>query len=93
MNGHPAAERLAVRRPRSAPIVAALEERMPAERPPAARIRRGQGQDYMLDRWSSFARFFDDGCVCMTDNASERAVRGLALGRKAWLFAGSDDGD
>ena len=48
--------------------------------------------DYMLDRWPSFARFLDDGRVCVSNNAAERALRGLALGRKAWLFAGSDRG-
>ena len=46
----------------------------------------------MLERWPSFARFLDDGRVCMTNNAAERALRGLALGRRAWLFAGSDRG-
>jgi transposase len=48
--------------------------------------------DYMLKRWTSFTRFLDDGRICLTNNAAERALRGLALGRKAWLFAGSDLG-
>ncbi len=93
VNGHPAAERLAVRSLRSAPIVAALEEWMRAERarlPGAAPVAKAM--NYMLDRWPSFARFLDDGRVCMTNNAAERALRGLALGRKAWLFAGSNCG-
>lgn len=46
----------------------------------------------MLKRWSDFARFAEDGRVCLTNNAAERALRGLAVGRKAWLFAGSDRG-
>lgn len=46
----------------------------------------------MLKRWDAFARFLDDGRICLTNNAAERALRGLALGRKAWLFAGSDRG-
>lgn len=46
----------------------------------------------MLRRWPSFAYFLDDGCVCLSNNAAERALRGVALGRKAWLFAGSDRG-
>ena len=41
---------------------------------------------------SGFARFLEDGRVCLTNNAAERALRGIALGRKAWLFAGSDRG-
>ena len=36
--------------------------------------------------------FLRDGRVCLTNNAAERALRGIALGRKAWLFAGSDRG-
>jgi transposase len=48
--------------------------------------------DYMLKRWESFTVFLRDGRVCLTNNAAERALRGIALGRKAWLFAGSDRG-
>ena len=93
VNGRPAAERLAMRRERSAPIVAALEDWMRTERarlPGAAPVAKAM--NYMLERWPSFARFLDDGRVCLTNNSSERALRGLALGRKAWLFAGSNRG-
>jgi transposase len=48
--------------------------------------------DYMLKRWSRFAGFLNDGRICLTNNAAERSLRGFALGRKAWLFAGSDRG-
>jgi transposase len=51
-----------------------------------------KAMDYMLKRWVSFARFLDDGRICITNNAAERALRGVALGRKSWLFAGSDRG-
>ena len=51
-----------------------------------------KAMDYMLKRWSTFARFLDDGRICLTNNAAERALRGIALGRKSWLFAGSDRG-
>ena len=44
----------------------------------------------MLRRWPAFARFLEDGRICLSNNAAERALRGFALGRKAWLFAGSD---
>ena len=43
--------------------------------------------DYMLKRWAGFSHFLTDGRVCLTNNAAER---GIALGRKSWLFAGSD---
>jgi hypothetical protein len=46
----------------------------------------------MLTRWPAFTRFLDDGRICLTNNAAERALRGLALERKSWLFAGSERG-
>ncbi len=48
--------------------------------------------DYMLTRWYAFSRFLNDGRICLTNNAAERQLRGVALRRKAWLFAGSDRG-
>jgi len=93
INGLAAEQRLAVRTERSAPLVAELEEWMRGER---ARLSRhapvAQAIDYMLKRWAGFTRFLDDGRICLTNNAAERALRGLALGRKSWLFAGSDRG-
>jgi transposase len=93
INGLPAEPRLAVRQQRSAPLVAALEAWMRKERRKLSRHSEVAGAiDYMLKRWASFTRFLDDGRICLTNNAAERALRGLALGRKAWLFAGSDRG-
>jgi hypothetical protein len=46
----------------------------------------------MLRRWGRFACFIGDGRICLTNNAAERALRGFALGRKSWLFAGSERG-
>jgi transposase len=46
----------------------------------------------MLRRWLAFTRFLNDGRVCMTNNAAERALRCITLGRKSWLFCGSDRG-
>ena len=93
INGKSAEERRRVRQERSAPLVASLEAWMREER---AKLSRGndiaKAMDYMLKRWSSFARFLDDGRICLTNNAAERALRGIALGRKSWLFAGSDRG-
>ena len=48
--------------------------------------------NYLLNRWAAFTRFLDDGRVCLTNNAAERALRGVAVGRKNWTFAGSDAG-
>ena len=93
INGRPAAERLAVRQDLSAPRVAELEIWMREQR---ARLSRhdpvARALDYMLTRWAAFTGFLTDGRICLTNNAAERALRGIALGRKAWLFAGSDRG-
>jgi len=48
--------------------------------------------DYMLKRIHVFTRFLEDGRICLSNNAAERELRGVALGRKSWLFAGSDRG-
>src|SRR4030081_550733 len=42
----------------------------------------------MLKRWPAFTRFLDDGRVCLSNNAAEHGLRGIALGRKPWMFAG-----
>jgi transposase len=93
INGHSAAERLAVRRARIAPLIAELEAWMRAERGRLSRhAETAKAIDYMLKRWPAFTRFLDDGRICLSNNAAERALRGIALGRKSWLFAGSDRG-
>lgn len=93
ISGLPADRRLAVRQQQAAPLVAALEAWMREERRKLSRHSDVAGaMDYMLKRWHAFARFLDDGRICLSNNAAERALRGIALGRKAWLFAGSDRG-
>ena len=47
---------------------------------------------YSLNRWASLARFLDDGRICLSNNAAERALRGIAVGRRNWTFCGSDEG-
>ena len=93
ISGLSASDRLAMRQRESRPIIADLERWMRAER---ARLSRhaetAKAIDYMLTRWTAFTRFLDDGRICMTNNAAERALRGIALGRRSWLFAGSDRG-
>jgi hypothetical protein len=93
LNGLPAPERRAARQRESAPLVADLEAWLRDQR---ARLSRSspvaEPIDCMLRRWPAFIRFLDDGRACLSNNAAERALRGFALGRKAWLFAGSDRG-
>ena len=93
INGQTAQERRRVRQEKSAPLAADHENWMRQER---AKLSRGsdvaKAMDYMLKRLPSFTRFLEDGRLCLTNNAAERALRGIALGRKSWLFAGSDRG-
>ncbi|MEI8703315.1 IS66 family transposase (plasmid) [Mesorhizobium mediterraneum] len=92
INGLSAGERLE-RRQESRLLATELEAWMRAER---ARLSRSspvaEPIDYILKRWEGFTTFLGDGRICLTNNAAERALRGFALGRKAWLFAGSDRG-
>ena len=93
INGLSIEKRLAARQERSASLVADLEAWMRAERAKLSRHAAvAKAMDYMLTRWEAFTRFLDDGRICLTNNAAERALRGLALGRKSWLFAGSERG-
>jgi transposase len=93
INGQSPERRRAVRQELSAPLVANLEAWMREQR---AKLSRGndvaKAMDYMLKRWTAFTRFLDDGRICLSNNAAERGVRGIALGRKSWLFCGSDRG-
>ena len=93
INGVAPEVRRAVRRERSKPLVAALEgymreqyERLSPKNDVAKAIR------YMLTRWPSFTRFLDHGKICLSNNAAERALRCVAVGRRNWTFAGSDEG-
>ncbi len=93
INGQSAEERLRVRRDQSAPLLAGLEAWLREQRAHLSNASAVAGPiDYMLRRWDRFARFIEDGRICLTNNAAERALRGFALGRKSWLFAGSERG-
>ena len=93
INGQGVDQRTTVRRELSAPLVTGLQAWLLEQR---AKLSRGndlaKAMDYMLKRWTAFSRFLADGRICLTNNAAERALRGIALGRKSWLFAGSDRG-
>ena len=93
LNGFIADKRLELRRTHIAPLVADLEDWMRTER---ARFSRhndiAKAMDYMLKRWPAFTRFLEDGRICLTNNAAERALRCVAVGRRNWTFCGSDRG-
>ena len=93
INGKSAPERLAVRQELSAPLMAEMQQWLKEQ---LAKLSPNhdlaKAINYMLRRWDAFTRFLDDGRVCLTNNAAERALRCVPLGRKAWLFCGSDRG-
>src|SRR5450631_177013 len=93
INGKSPEERLAIRRISSRTLVETLEVYMRAQ---LDRLARGhdlaKAINYILRRWPAFTLFLDDGRVCLSNNAAERGLRGIALGRKSWLFCGSDRG-
>ena len=93
INGKRADERLAVRQTLSRPLVNDLHVYLRAQ---IARLARGhdlaKAIKYILKRWTGFTLFLEDGRVCLSNNAAERGLRGIALGRKSWLFCGSDRG-
>jgi hypothetical protein len=91
--GRSANERLIVRCARVAPLVLDFGDWMRAERAKLSRHAEvTKAMDYILKRWAAFTRFLEDGRICLSNNAAEREQRGIALGRKSWLFAGSDRG-
>jgi transposase len=93
INGLSPEQRVAARRRDTAPLVDELIDWMKRERGKLSRHNEvAKAMDYMLKRIEVFTRFLDDGRICLSNNAAERELRGIALGRKSWLFAGSDRG-
>jgi transposase len=93
IRGAPSERRRKIRQEQTAPRFAALQSwletmlrQLPRKSAAAEAIR------YALTRGTSLSRFIDDGTIEIDNNAAERAIRPIALGRKNWLFAGSDRG-
>ena len=93
IHGQPPEARLATRQARSAPLMAELREWLEVT------LRRISGKSdlakairYALAQWSALTTVLRDGRACLHNNAAERRMRPLALGRKNYLFAGSIDG-
>ena len=93
IKGRPPAERLAARRAKATPILSELRAFLDAT------MEKISGKSsligafrYAASRWTALTRYVGDGRLEMSNNAAERAMRPLALGRKNYLFAGSDEG-
>ena len=97
IHGLDAAACLAARQVLSRPLVNNLHDWLHEERAKLSRHNKvAKAINYMFEkdgRWKAFTAFLDDGRICLTNNAAERALREIALGRKSWLFAGSERGD
>jgi transposase len=92
IKGKPPAERLAARRTKATPILSELRTFLDAAMEGVSGKSSLAGAfRYATSRWTALMRYVDDGRLEMS-NAAERAIRPLALGRKNYLFAGSDEG-
>ncbi|MGI4799145.1 MAG: IS66 family transposase, partial [Janthinobacterium lividum] len=93
INGKSTLERRAVRQELTRPLIDELQVYL---REQCAKLSQAhdlaKAINYILKRWNAFTLFLDDGRVCLSNNAAERALRGIALGRKSWMFCGSDRG-
>ena len=93
INGMTPQERVRVRNERSRSLVIELERWLREQR---ARVSKnsetGKAIDYSLKRWSALTRFLDDGRLCMSNNAAERELRAIALGRPSTRGITAGDG-
>jgi transposase len=93
INGLPRDQRRAARAECSRALVDDLEGWLRERRRKlSGKSKTGEAIDYSLKRWTAFTRYLEDGRLCMSNNAAERELRAVALGRKNWTFAGSDEG-
>jgi transposase len=93
INGLTPPERKRIRHERSRLLATELHSWLHEQR---ARLSRNNDTrkaiHYILSRWDAFTRFLDDGRLCISNNAAERELRAVAVGRRNWTFAGSDEG-
>ena len=93
IRGKPPEERRAVRQAHSKPLLDSVRQWFEAT---LTKLSRKSDTTvairYALSRWEALARYIEDGQIEMDNNAAERSLRGVALGRKNYLFAGSDAG-
>jgi transposase len=93
INGATPEERIRARNERSRPLIVALEAWLRQQRAKlSAKSQTAKAIDYSLKRWAALTRFLDDGRLCISNNAAERGLRSVAVGRNNWTFAGSDQG-
>jgi transposase len=93
IRGRPPDERRAIRQARAGPLLESLREWL---RQTLSRVSKkselAKAVSYILTRWTAFTRYRDDGRIEIDNNAAERSLRAVVLGRKNYLFYGSDAG-
>jgi hypothetical protein len=93
IRGRPPDERAGIRQARAGPLLESLREWL---RQMLSRVSKkselAKAIGYVLARWTALTRYRDDGRIEIDNNAAERALRAVALGRKNYLFCGSDAG-
>jgi transposase len=93
IRGRSAEERRLVRQQKSRPLADAFEAWLRAKQALISqKIKLADAIRYALSRWKGLMRFIDDGRIELDNNTVERSIRGIKLGRKNALFAGSDGG-
>jgi hypothetical protein len=93
IKGRSPEDRLAIRTARSVPLLAQLKARFDETLNTISRKSSlAEALRYSLSRWDALTRYTTDGRLDICNNAAERAIRPLALGRKNWMFAGADSG-
>ncbi len=93
IRGRSPGERLEVRKARARPLLESMREWLQASLAKLSKKSEvASAIRYALGRWTALMRYSDDGGLEIDNNAAERALRAVALGRKNYLFAGSDAG-
>jgi hypothetical protein len=93
IRGRPPDQRQQIRTQRSLPLLDALKEWLKQSKSRlSAKSEVTKAIDYALGRWTQLTRFCTDGRIEIDNNAAERSLRAVAIGRKNFLFAGSDSG-
>lgn len=93
IRGKPPDERGRCREEKALPLIADLKAWLEAKLPKlSAKTDLAAAMRYAIGRWDALTRYLHDGRVEIDNNAAERSIRGIALGRKNYLFAGSDAG-
>jgi len=93
IRGKPPDERRRVRQEKASPLLAEMRTWLETTLPKlSGKSDLAKAMRYAVSRWEALRRYLHDGRIEIDNNAAERSIRGIALGRKNWLFAGSDAG-